>query len=135
MRIGIDNPWWRTAGHSLDQFKVDKKGNYINKYGDIVVYSDLNGGISIEQTLLAQSIVENKMQMRRLEHYGVHKSSGKKEYQQLKKENEWLQTQIDSFTKLNILRKKLTASGGGLSRNEQIYLDDSQALTIVKLAS
>jgi len=135
LSMGIDNPWWRTAGHSLDQFQVDKKGNYINKYGDIVVYSDLNGGISIEQTLLAQSIVENKMQMRRLEQYGVHKSSSKKEYQQLKKENEWLQTQIDSFTKLNVLRKKFTASGGGLSGNEQIYLDDSQALTIVKLAS
>ncbi|MGX7264544.1 hypothetical protein [Enterococcus crotali] len=135
LSIGIDNPWWRTAGHSLDQFQVDKKGNYINKYGDIVVYSDLNGGISIEQTLLAQSIVENNMQMRRLEQYGVHKSGSKKEYQQLKKENEWLQTQIDSFTKLNVLRKKFTASGGGLSGNEQIYLDDSQALTIVELAS
>ncbi|ALS02700.1 triacylglycerol lipase [Enterococcus silesiacus] len=135
LSIGIDNPWWRTAGHSLDQFQVDKKGNYINKYGDIVVYSDLNGGISIEQTLLVQSIVENKMQMRRLEHYGVDKMGGKKEYQRLKKENEWLQTQINSFTKLNVLRKKLTASGGGLSGNEQIYLDDSQALTIVKLAS
>ncbi|WP_430598003.1 triacylglycerol lipase [Enterococcus sp. AZ177] len=135
LSIGIDNKGWKLFGHSRDQFKVDKKGNYINKYGDIVVYSDLNGGISIEQTLLAQSIVENKMQMRRLEQYGVHKSSSKKEYQQLKKENEWLQTQIDSFTKLNVLRKKFTASGGGLSGNEQIYLDDSQALTIVKLAS
>ncbi|MBP2097496.1 Mbeg1-like protein [Enterococcus rivorum] len=135
LSIGIDNPWWRTAGHSLDQFQVDKKGNYINKYGDIVVYSNLNGGISIEQTLLAQSIVENNIQMRRLDHYGVDKMGGKKEYQRLKKENEWLQTQIDSFTKLNVLRKKLTKSGGGLSGNEQIYLDDSQALTIVKLAS
>lgn len=135
LSIGIDNKGWKLFGHSRDQFKVDKKGNYINKYGDIVVYSDLNGGISIEQTLLAQSIVENKMQMRRLEHYGVDKMGGKKEYQRLKKENEWLQTQIDSFTKLNVLRKKFTASGGGLSGNEQIYLDDSQALTIVKLAS
>lgn len=135
LSIGIDNKGWKLFGHSRDQFKADKKGNYINKYGDIVIYSDLNGGISIEQTLLAQSIVENNMQMRRLEHYGVDKMGGKKEYQRLKKENEWLQTQIDSFTKLNVLRKKLTASGGGLSGNEQIYLDDSQALTIVKLAS
>jgi len=135
LSIGIDNKGWETFGHSLAQFKVDKKGNYINKYGDIVIYSDLNGGISIEQTLLAQSIVENRMQMRRLEHYGVDKLGSNKEYQRLKKENEWLQTQIDSFTKLNVLRKKLTASGGGLSGNEQIYLDDSQALTIVKLAS
>ncbi|MDA9472330.1 lipase family protein [Enterococcus sp. 5H] len=134
LSIGIDNNGWETLGHSLEQFKVDKKGNYINKYGDIVIYSDLNGGISIEQILLAQSIVENKMQMRRLEHYSVHKSGSKKEYQRMKKENEWLQTQIDSFTKLNVLRKKLTASGGGLSGNEQIYLDDSQALIIVKLA-
>ncbi|MEI5990802.1 hypothetical protein A5881_002307 [Enterococcus termitis] len=36
---------------------------------------------------------------------------------------------------MNVLRKKFTASGGGLSGNEQIYLDDSQALTIVELAS
>ncbi|MFC0234500.1 hypothetical protein ACFFIF_10900 [Vagococcus entomophilus] len=60
---------------------------------------------------------------------------GKKEFQCLKKENKRLQTQIDSFTKLNVLRKKFTVSGGGLSGNEQIYLDDSQALTILKLPS
>lgn len=135
LSVGIDNSWWRTAGHSLDQFEVDKKGNYINKYGDIVVYSDLNGGISIEQTLIAQSIVKNNMQMRRLEHYGADKTGGKKEYQRLKKENKWLQAQIDSFTKINVLHKKLTASGGGLSGNEQIYLEDSQALIIVNLVS
>lgn len=135
LSIGIDNAGWKLLGHSRDQFQLDKKGNYINKYGDIAIYSDLNGGISIEQTLLAQSIIENSMQMRRLEHYGVHKSGSEKEYQRLKKENEWLQAQIDGFTKLNVLRKKLTASGGGLSGNEQIYLDDSQALTVVQLAS
>lgn len=135
LSIGIDNAGWKLLGHSRDQFKLDEKGNYVNKYGDIAIYSDLNGGISIEQTLLAQSIIKNSMQMRRLEHYGVHKSGSEKEYQRLKKENEGLQAQIDGFTKLNVLRKKLMASGGGLSGNEQIYLDDSQALTIVQLAS
>ncbi|WP_430598002.1 hypothetical protein [Enterococcus sp. AZ177] len=25
LSMGIDNPWWRTAGHSLDQFQVNKK--------------------------------------------------------------------------------------------------------------
>lgn len=135
LSIGIDNPWWKTAGHSLDQFKVDKKGNYIDKYGDIVVYSDLNGGIAIEPTLLAQQLLANKQKMREIQQLGGIGTIGTKEYAELKKENEWLQTQIDSFMELNQLRKKLTASGGGLSGNEQIYLDDSQALTIVKLAS
>lgn len=135
LSIGIDNAGWKLAGHSRDQFKLDKNGNYIDKYGDIAVYSDLNGGISIEQTLLAQSIIANKREMRRLELYGVQNSGSKGEYQRLKKENEWLQMQINSFTKLNKLRKKFTASGGGLSGNEQIYLDDSQALAVVKLAS
>ncbi|MGK0552875.1 triacylglycerol lipase, partial [Enterococcus faecalis] len=39
LSIGIDNEGWETFGHSLDQFEVDKKGNYLNKYGDIVIYS------------------------------------------------------------------------------------------------
>jgi hypothetical protein len=135
LSIGIDNTGWASFGHSLEQFKRDKKGNYINKYGDIVVYSNLNGGISLEQTILAQCVVANNMQMRRLEHYGVHKSGGNAEYQRLKKENKWLQAQIDGFTKLNKLRKKLATSGGRLSGNEEIYLDISQALMIVELAS
>lgn len=133
--FGIDNAGWKLLGHSLDQFKVDKQGNYINKYGDIVIYSDLNGGISLEQTLLAQSILANKTEMRRLEHYGVSKTGGKTTYERLEKENKWLQQQIDGFTRLNLLRQKLTASGGGLSGNEQIYLDDTQALMIVTLVS
>lgn len=133
--FGLDNAGWKLFGHSRDQFKLDNKGNYINKYGDISIYSDLNGGISIEQTLLAQTLIANNMQIRRFEHYGVDKLGGNKEYQRLKKENHWLQTQIDSFNKLNVLRKKLMASGGGLSGSEQIYLDDSQALTVVKLVA
>lgn len=36
---------------------------------------------------------------------------------------------------LGLLRKKFTASGGGLSTNEKIYLDDSQALAVVQYAS
>ncbi|MBP2097650.1 lipase [Enterococcus rivorum] len=36
---------------------------------------------------------------------------------------------------LGQLKKKLTASGGGLSANEKIYLDDSQALAVVQYAS
>ena len=32
-------------------------------------------------------------------------------------------------------RKRFTASSGGLSTNEQIYLDDQQALMIVKHAA
>lgn len=32
---------------------------------------------------------------------------------------------------LNLLKAKLKSSGGGLSRNEQIYLDDQQALLAV----
>lgn len=35
------------------------------------------------------------------------------------------------LTTLDLLKEKLTASGGGLSRNEQIYLDDQQALLAV----
>lgn len=36
---------------------------------------------------------------------------------------------------LEMLKKKFTASGGGLSTNEQIYLDNSQALAVVQYAS
>ncbi|PZL73017.1 hypothetical protein CI088_09695, partial [Enterococcus plantarum] len=36
---------------------------------------------------------------------------------------------------LEQLKKKFTASGGGLSSGEQIYLDDSQALAVVSHAS
>lgn len=42
---------------------------------------------------------------------------------------------ILSMASLDVLRKKLTASGGGLSSNEKIYLDDSQALAVVQYAS
>ena len=135
LSIGIDNEGWETFGHSLDQFEVDKKGNYLNKYGDIVIYSDLTGGISIEQTLLAQQIVQNKHNIRGVETYDGTNPHSIAEIKRLKAENKWLQAQIDSFTQLNGLRKTFTASGGGLSKNEQIYLDDSQALIIVTLAA
>lgn len=36
---------------------------------------------------------------------------------------------------LNALKVKLTASGGGLSNNEKMYLDDSQAKMVVEMAS
>ena len=54
---------------------------------------------------------------------------------QLKEENKWLQLQISAFSKLVTWRKRFTASSGGLSTNEQIYLDDQQALMIVKHAA
>ncbi|MGK0675685.1 triacylglycerol lipase, partial [Enterococcus faecalis] len=104
LSIGIDNEGWETFGHSLDQFEVDKKGNYLNKYGDIVIYSDLTGGISIEQTLLAQQIVQNKHNIRGVETYDGTNPHSIAEIKRLKAENKWLQAQIDSFTQLNGLR-------------------------------
>lgn len=41
---------------------------------------------------------------------------------------------ILSMYSLELLKKKLTASGGALSANEQIYLNDSQALAVVQYA-
>ena len=35
-------------------FEIDDAGNYIDKFGDIAVYSDGHGGVAIEQTILAQ---------------------------------------------------------------------------------
>ncbi|MDB1624243.1 hypothetical protein PMT97_08995 [Enterococcus faecalis] len=55
------------------------------------------------------------------------------EINRLKKENKWLQEQLKQFNQLNELRVSLTASGGGLSSNERIYLEDSQALAVVKV--
>lgn len=43
--------------------------------------------------------------------------------------------QIETLSELMKLRKKLKVSGGGLSANEAIYLDDSQALLAVSRAS
>ncbi|PWW83772.1 triacylglycerol lipase, partial [Clostridium perfringens] len=57
------------------------------------------------------------------------------EINRLKKENKWLQEQLKQFNQLNELRVSLTASGGGLSSNERIYLEDSQALAVVKVAA
>lgn len=39
---------------------------------------------------------------------------------------------MTSMDSLKLLKKKLTASSGGLSMNEKIYLDDRQALAVVK---
>lgn len=133
--FGVDNAGWKTFGHSRDQFKLDNTGNYIDKYGDIAVYSDGHGGIAVEQTLLAQQILENKNKIRVLEMYDPNSSLSLSEIKRLKAENKWLQEQIKQFSTLNNLRVTLMASGGGLSSNEQIYLEDSQALAIVKLAS
>ena len=44
-------------------FEIDDAGNYIDKFGDIAVYSDGHGGVAIEQTILAQ-ILENKNRIR-----------------------------------------------------------------------
>ena len=42
--FGIDNVGWKNYGHDLNQFNLDKNGNYIDKYGDIIIYSDQHGG-------------------------------------------------------------------------------------------
>ncbi|MDT1959308.1 triacylglycerol lipase [Carnobacterium divergens] len=135
LSIGIDNEGWKTAGHSRDQFKLDKNGNYVNKYGEIAVYSDLNGGISIEQTILAQQIIANNQTMRGIEERLGNTKDRKLLFDKLMKENKLLQAQINSFTKINQLRLKFKTSGGVISTNEQIYLDDSEALTVVQSAS
>lgn len=133
--FGIDNAGWKTFGHSRDQFKLDKYGNYIDKYGDIAIYSDLNGGISLEQTILAQQIIKNKVRLREMELILLKAPIDKEEIKRLKAENKWVQQQIDAFSTLNSLRARLTTSGGGLSKNELIFLDDSQALVVVRLVS
>lgn len=133
--FGIDNAGWKTFGHSREQFKLDKQGNYIDKYGDIAVYSNLSGGIDLEQTYLAQQIIKNKKGIREIEAFRSEKQVDITEVKRLKEENKWLQKQLKEFSKLNELQVLFTASGGGLSNNEQIYLDDSKALAVVKLAS
>ena len=42
---------------------------------------------------------------------------------------------ILSLASLSLLEKKFKASGGGISKNERIYLDDSQDLAVVQLLS
>ena len=133
--FGIDNAGWKNYGHDLNQFNLDKNGNYIDKYGDIVIYSDQHGGVALEQTLLAQQIIKNKAMIRQMETYGEKNQWEKDRISQLKEENKWLQLQISAFSKLVTWRKRFTASSGGLSTNEQIYLDDQQALMIVKHAA
>lgn len=133
--FGIDNAGWETAGHSLKQFELDDQGNYIDKHGDIVVYTDFQGGISIEQTLLKGQVIQNKKEIRQMElnRYGT---LAEKEYiESLEAENRWLERQIEEFSVLVALRSKLTTSGGGLSYNEEIYLEDQQALTVIKILS
>ncbi|EHU9667081.1 DUF2974 domain-containing protein [Enterococcus faecalis] len=140
--FGVDNysgviVGWvkKTFGHDLDMFKTDDAGNYIDKFGDIAVYSDGHGGVVIEQTILAQQILENKNRIRGLETYDGTNPETLAEINRLKKENKWLQEQLKQFNQLNELRVSLTASGGGLSSNERIYLEDSQALAVVKVAA
>lgn len=140
--FGVDNysgviVGWvkKTFGHDLDMFEIDDAGNYIDKFGDIAVYSDGHGGVAIEQTILAQQILENKNRIRGLETYDGTNPETLAEINRLKKENKWLQEQLKQFNQLNELRVSLTASGGGLSSNERIYLEDSQALAVVKVAA
>ncbi|MEQ6207814.1 lipase family protein [Enterococcus mundtii] len=130
--FGIDNPGWQTAGHSLDQFRVDKEGNYIDKHGQIIVYVDGNGGILLAPTLWQQTLLENEAMIKLLAVSGEHTLD---EIKRLKEENEWLKVQIKEFLTLKELGKKLTASGGGLSQSEKIYLEDSQALAVVRTAA
>lgn len=54
----------------------------------------------------------------------------------VEKNIEGMQKQFDvQMSALKDLRAKMTASGGGLSAGEKIYLDDAQALAIVSTAS
>ncbi|MGC6751709.1 hypothetical protein, partial [Escherichia coli] len=91
---------WKNYGHDLNQFNLDKNGNYIDKYGDIVIYSDQHGGVALEQTLLAQQIIKNKAMIRQMETYGEKNQWEKDRISQLKEENKWLQLQISAFSKL-----------------------------------
>ncbi|MDB7102663.1 MULTISPECIES: lipase family protein [Enterococcus] len=130
--FGIDNSGWETFGHSLDQFRTDEEGNYIDKHGQIIVYVDGNGGIFLAPTLWQQTLFENEATIKLLAVSGEHTLD---EIKRLKEENEWLKVQIKEFLTLKELQQKLTASGGGLSRSEKIYLEDSQALAVVRTAA
>ena len=130
--IGIDNSGWETFGHSLDQFKTDEEGNYIDKHGQIIVYVDANGDILLAPTLWQQTLLKNEARIKLLAVSGEHTLD---EIKRLKEENEWLKVQIKEFLTLQELQQKLTASGGGLSRSEKIYLEDSQALAVVRTAA
>ncbi|MBF8807932.1 MAG: triacylglycerol lipase [Enterococcus lacertideformus] len=122
-------------GHGLNLFQIDAFGNYIDKYGDIAIFSDGHGGIALEQTLLAQQILENKNKIRGLETYDGASPYSLTEIKRLKKENKWLQEQIKQFKILNELRVVFLKNGSGMSSSERIYLEDRQALVVVKLAS
>ncbi|WP_206853997.1 lipase family protein [Candidatus Enterococcus mangumiae] len=130
--FGIDNSGWEDFGHSLDQFKTDEKGNYIDKHGQIIVYADGNGGILLAPTLWQQTLLKNEARIKLLAVSGEHTLD---EIKRLKEENEWLKVQIKEFLTLQELRQKLTGSGGGLSQSEKIYLEDSQALAVVRTAA
>ncbi|MGM0276471.1 triacylglycerol lipase [Enterococcus sp. AZ080] len=130
--FGIDNSGWETFGHSLDQFRTDEEGNYIDKHGQIIVYVDGNGGILLAPTLWQQTLLENEAMIKLLAVSGEHTLD---EIKRVKEENEWLKVQIKEFLTLKELQQKLTASGGGLSQSEKIYLEDSQALAVVRTAA
>ena len=130
--FGIDNSGWETFGHSLDQFRTDEEGNYIDKHGQIIVYVDGNGGILLAPTLWQQTLLENEAMIKLLAVSGEHTLD---EIKRVKEENEWLKVQIKEFLTLKELGKKLTASGGGLSQSEKIYLEDSQAFAVVRTAA
>ena len=130
--FGIDNSGWETFGHSLDQFRTDEEGNYIDKHGQIIVYVDGKGGILLAATLWQQTLLENEAMIKLLAVSGEHTLD---EIKRVKEENEWLKVQVKEFLTLKELGKKLTASGGGLSQSEKIYLEDSQALAVVRTAA
>ncbi|MGM0255193.1 MULTISPECIES: lipase family protein [unclassified Enterococcus] len=130
--FGIDNSGWETFGHSLDQFRTYEEGNYIDKHGQIIVYVDGNGGILLAPTLWQQTLLENEAMIKLLAVSGEHTLD---EIKRVKEENEWLKVQIKEFLTLKELQQKLSASGGGLSQSEKIYLEDSQALAVVRTAA
>lgn len=124
-----------TLNHSLDKFHVDTRGNYTDKLGNIVVYVDKIGNIIIDQSLVAVQLSRNNCQIDFLTHDKKQTYEIKSKINQLNEQNKVLQTQLNQLKILQDLRTTFSTSGGGLSSSEQIYLDNSQASTLIKFAS
>ncbi|MBP2097681.1 hypothetical protein [Enterococcus rivorum] len=65
----------------------------------------------------------------------IPKNSKNTEAQLKQAESYLMMTYFSKLKALEGLKSKFSRSGGGLSRNEQIYLDDSQAQAVVETAS
>ncbi len=107
--FGIDNAGWKNYGHDLNQFNLDKNGNYIDKYGDIVIYSDQHGGVALEQTLLAQQIIKNKAMIRQYGDIWRKKSMGERSDQSTERRKQVAPATNQCFLKLVTWRKRFAA--------------------------